>query len=157
MITLACLTCHIALRTSSENYEELDFLVGMNSEWYPDRYPCPRSGCQGKMTLTDTIAAHELELLEIHDLTPQEAFQAIQGMGLPGEKDCNVENVRQFFMSPIREVDVSPLPGTDRSIVRSLTAADGTRLFLGSSPFGVVVYRIAPPRRITQEILDESK
>jgi hypothetical protein len=155
MITLACLECRLALRTSSESHDEVNFLIGMYSEWYPDRYPCPRFGCNGKMTLTDTIASSELALLEMHDVTPQEAFQALQGMGLPAEKECHPDDVRAFFAQPIKAVEVSPLPGTTRSVVRSFIAADGTRLFIGSSPFGAVVYRIAPPRSAAREVLNE--
>jgi hypothetical protein len=156
MITLACLECRLALRTSSEKHDEVNFLIGMYSEWYPDRYPCPRSECKGKMTLTDAIAADELEYLEMHDVTPQEAFQALQGMGLPSEKACTVEGVRAAFAQRVIELDVAPVPGTQRVLLRSLKVEDGTRLFVASSPFGAVVYRIAPPRSVTREVLSEN-
>lgn len=156
MITIACIRCHLALRTSGE-FSEVDYLIGMKSEWYPDRYPCPRSGCSGKMTLTDAIASEDLILLEVHELTPQEVFQALQGMGLPTEKECSESNVRDALEGrTVTAIDVRNLYGTNRSVLNSITLDNGHRIFLGSSPHGAVVYRIATPRSHTREVLNES-
>lgn len=152
MITLACLKCRLALRLAGETLE-MDYLVGMRSEWYPDRYPCPTSGCGSTMTLTDTISSLDLELLNIHDLSPQETFQALHGMGLPKERQCNAELVLQSLIGrTVQSVDIQDLRGANRSVVHSLTLDDGTRVYLGASPHGAVVYRVAPPRSHVQEL-----
>lgn len=152
MITLACLKCRLALRLSGE-FGEVDYLVGMKSEWYPDRYPCPTSGCGGTMTLTDTIASVDLEQLKIHDLSPQEAFQALHGMGLPNERECSAELVLETLIGrTVTAVDIQDLRGTNRAAIHSLMLDNGVRLYLGSSPYGAVVYRVAPPRSHVQEL-----
>jgi hypothetical protein len=151
VITLACLTCHLALRTTGEPVE-VDFLVGMRSDWYPDRYPCPRSGCKGTMTLTDVIESKVLPLLEIHDVNPQECFQALKGMGLPEEKKATLDLVvKHLEGKTIQSIEVEPVSNALRTVVRSILMADGTRLYFGSSPQGATVYRIAPPRSLTTE------
>lgn len=154
MITLACLRCRLALRLSGD-HQEMDFLVGMRSEWYPDRYPCPTSGCGSTMTLTDVIDDKDLELLKIHDLNPQEAFQALHGMGLPKERECSADSVLTTIVGrTIRSVDIQDLTGANRAIVHSITLDDGMRIYLASSPLGAVVYRVAPPRSHVGELED---
>lgn len=156
MITIACLTCYMALRLSGE-HDEVDHLVGTKSEWYPNRYPCPRSGCGGVMTITDAVDAQVLTMLEIHDLNPQEVFQALQGMGLPAERACTEGVVRAALTGrSITSMDLQPLRNTMRSVLHSFTLDDGTRVYLGSSPYGAVVYRVAPPRSVVRELTNGS-
>jgi hypothetical protein len=154
LITLACLDCRLALRTVGD-HGEIDGLL-IHTEWYPDRYPCPRSGCSGLMTLTDAIASSELDRLEMHDLSPQEVFQALQGMGLPSEKDCSVAHVQEALLQKrVLSLDIRSVSGTARSVVYSILLEDGVRVYFGSGPQGATVYRIAPKRSLTQEVLGE--
>lgn len=153
MITLACLECHLALRTSGEPVE-VDFLVGMRSDWYPDRYPCPRSGCKGTMTLTDVIESKVLPLLEVHDLTPQECFQALKGMGLPEEKQATIDVIVKCLEGKkIVSFEAEPVANSPRTVIRSILMEGGVRLYLGSSPQGATVYRIANSRSHVSEVL----
>lgn len=155
MITLACLTCRLAIRTTAKTDEtvELDFLVGMKSEWYPDRYPCPSPECLGLMTLTDTIASEELKNLELYDLTPQEAFQALNGCGLPQERGCTKEAVIEAMTGQeVTSIEVFTVPNTRSSILKSIQLSNGYRIYLGAGPAGATVYRIAPPRSYVKEL-----
>ena len=155
MITLACLTCHLAIRTTGETLE-VDFLVGMKSEWYPDKYPCPSLECTGLMTLTDTIASEDLVDLELYDLTPQEAFQALNGLGLPTERGCSEENVLAAMVNQkIAALDLFTVTNTKHSILRSIQLENGYRIFFGAGPMGATVYRIAPPRSHVKELSGE--
>jgi hypothetical protein len=155
VITLACVNCLLAMRTTGE-FSEVDYLIGIKCDWYPDRYPCPRSGCFGKMTLTDVIEPRLLDQLEVHDLTPQEVFQALQGMGLPKERACTVEDVHAVLHGQrVIFLDLQSVPNSTRSVLHSFTMESGQRVFLGSSPQGAVVYRIAPPRQVAKEVLGE--
>lgn len=156
MITLACLECHLALRTCGEPVE-VDFLVGMKSEWYPDRYPCPRSECKGLMTLTDVMDPQVLPLLEIHDVSPQECFQALKGMGLPKERECGVlETIEAIKDKRVVGMDLYRLANDKRAVLTSILMEDGTRIYLGSSPQGALVYRIAIPYSKATEVLNGS-
>jgi hypothetical protein len=154
MITLACLTCRLALRLSGDD-REMDYLVGIRSDWYPDRYPCPRSACEGKMVLTDTIASTDLENLEFHSLNAVEAFQALNGMGLPPERACNAEKVGEAMRGgTIVAMELQDLSGFNRTVLYSLTLDNGIRIYFGSSPEGAVVYRIAHPYSYVKELSD---
>jgi hypothetical protein len=155
MITLACLECRLALMINGE-HDEVDYLIGMKSDWYPDRYPCPRSGCKGTMTLTDTIASTDLQNLEVHHLNPQEAFQALHGMGLPEERRCNESMVELTLVGQtIKSVELQNLNGSNRTILHSFTLDSGIRVYIGSSPFGALVYRMAPPSSAVQRLTEE--
>lgn len=155
MITLACLTCHLALQISGE-HSELDYLVGMRSDWYPDRYPCPRSGCESSMVLTDTIEPAALSKLEIHHLNPQEAYQALHGMGLPEERHCNDKAVLLALVGrTVKSVETQDLGGANRTVLHSITLDNDCRIYVGSSPFGALVYRIASPPNAVQRALAE--
>jgi len=154
VITLACIQCYLALRTSGE-FDEVDYLIGTRCDWYPDRYPCPRSGCNGKMTLTDVIDSKILPLLEVHELNPQECFQAFNGLGLPKERSCSeVDVLRVMGNKKIKFIDMRNVNNTTRVIIHSIVLEDGCRIYFGSSPQGAMVYRIAPPRSVVQEVLD---
>ena len=155
MITLACLTCHLALQISGE-HDELDYLIGMRSDWYPDRYPCPSSGCKGNMVLTDTVDPKALEQLDVHYLNPQEAFQALHGMGLPEERQCNeAASLQALVGRTIKSAELRGVSGSNRTVIHSLTLDNDSRVYVGSSPFGALIYRIAAPPGTVQRVLTE--
>jgi hypothetical protein len=155
MITLVCPECFLGLRTVGE-HDQVDLLVGTRSDWYPDRYPCPQVDCKGKMTLTDAIESMALTQLRLYDLTPHEVFAAIQGLGLPEERDCGREAVLKALVGhTIVAADVVQVRGLNRSILHSITLESGQRVYLAASPVGSSVYRIAGARSFTQEVLSE--
>jgi hypothetical protein len=81
--------------------------------------------------------------LEIHDVTPQEAFAALNGLGFPPERDCGETAVRQALTKKILNAGVRQIRGINRSVLEWLEFEDGTRLYLASSSDGAVVYRLA--------------
>jgi hypothetical protein len=143
VIVIACSQCSTAVRVTGE-HEELRHLLGdQNEEWYPDRYPCPKTGCSGRAEFMESIDPVALLSLALHDLTPQEAYAAFHGLGLPEERDCGPTAVRAALLqSPIKNVDVRLIKGSNRSVLYKLELEDGTILFLGSSSFGATVYRM---------------
>lgn len=152
---IACPVCRLAFRVQG-NYEEMHFLVGQRSDWYPDKYPCPTSECLGKMVIADAVDPESLGYLDIRELSPQETFQAFMGLGLPEEKDCNPTIVKEAMRGrKIVSMDLHGIPGTTRSVLHSMMLDNGVRVFFGNSPHGVVIYRVVPARSLTQEILDE--
>lgn len=153
MITLTCLHCHLALRTTGE-LQELDYLIGPRSEWFPNRYPCPRSGCNSQMIFSEALDSKILAALEIHDLSPQEVFQALNGMGLPNEKKCDLATVLEALNGQkIVGIDASEIRNAGRTVVRSITLEDGKRIYFGSAPQGAIIYRVAPSRSLAKEML----
>jgi hypothetical protein len=142
LIIIACFKCNIALRTSGDE-EEVHTLLGAGSEWYPNKYPCPRFGCTGLAEYSTGIQPTALAALELHEVTPQEAFAAFEGLGLPPERDCGETAVRGAFEKKVTNVGVRQLRGRNRSVIDWIEFEDGTRLFLAASGDGAVAYRLA--------------
>jgi hypothetical protein len=150
MILIVCLPCSLAIRvlpSSTDTSGELDSLVGRASGFWPDQYECPR--CQKKMRglLERDANPHTLRSLELKDLTPQEAFQLFSGLGFPEEQNCTlVETLLLMKEQPVRKLRGVDIEGSPkRFILEEIELWDGSRVFLGSSPDGAVVYRIARP------------
>jgi hypothetical protein len=80
--------------------------------------------------------------LDIVELSPQEAFAAFFGLGVPKERDCAEGAVRSLFETPVKSVDVKDIPNANRCVINSIEFEDGARLFLAPSLYGAVVYKI---------------
>lgn len=153
MILLSCPICMLALRTSGD-FDEVNCLVGAQSEWYPNRYPCARSECEGKMLFSEAVDSRAYGLLEVHDLSPTECFQALLGMGLPEERAVTAEVLSELVGKRIIKIDIQPVLGDRRPVLKSLFLEDGTRIYLGASPQGAMAYRVASRRSTTEEFTD---
>lgn len=153
MIFFVC-DCGFALRTVGDPVE-VDYLVGTKCEWYPDTYKCPLDGCGGRMQFADVVESESLAKLRVADVTPQEAFIAFQGLGLPAERDCGMTAVRELLIGQrIVAADLQQVRGANRTIVHSLKLEDGRRLFLASGTEGSTAYRISDMSRYAKEELD---
>lgn len=144
MIVIACLKCSMALRTSGDP-AEVHTLLGQGSEWYPDKYPCPRDGCPGPAEYCMSIDSMAFSALEVHDVTPQEAFAALEGLGLPPERDCGETAVRAALEKKITGAGTRQIRGMSRTVIEWLEFEDGTRMYLASSAEGAVAYRLSKP------------
>lgn len=153
MIIIACKDCGTAVRVTGE-HEELSHLLGeLNAEWFPDCYPCPTAVCQGKAEFMESIEPAAMRLLTLYDLTPHEAYAAFHGLGLPEERDCGPTAVEKALLeSRIVELGTSLIRGSNRAVLYHLKLEDGTMLYLGSSPFGATVYRIARPQSAVERV-----
>lgn len=144
MILIVCSECRLTLRVLDASEEAL-YLVGEKSEGWPKAICC-RCGAEAQRMPEVEVEPRALTLLEVVDLTAKEAFMAMNGLGLPTEQRCSLENVMTLLKEqPIRKVLGVDIPGTERCMLDHLELWDGTKLFLGASPHGAVVYRIAPP------------
>ena len=151
MIFTVC-SCGTALRIEGHD-EEVSSLVGKDSQWFPDKYPCPK--CERNMRHTDLLASEDLPNLHVIDLTCAEAFVAFNGLGLPYERDCVHDSVVQLLGQKLVEMDVSTIPGTNRSVVRSLKFECGHRLHLASGVEGAIAYRLTPPESVVDRVLKD--
>lgn len=142
MIIIACLRCSVGLRTSGDEAEVFT-LLGPGSDWYPDKYPCPTDGCTGHSEFVTAIEPSALAALTIYDVSPQEAFAALNGLGLPPERDCGESAVREAFTKKIVGVGARQLRGQNRCAVDWIEFEDGTRLYLGASGDGALAYRLS--------------
>lgn len=142
MIIIACLKCNVALRTVGED-AEVHQLVGQGSEWYPDKYPCPTDGCPGPAEYCTGIQPSALAAMTLYEVTPQEAFSAFEGVGLPPERDCGETAVRLAFEKKIVGLGTRQLHGKNRTVVTWIEFEDGTRAYFGASSEGALVYRLS--------------
>lgn len=152
MICIICTECNTAVRVSGD-HEEVNHLFGeLNTDWYPNNYPCPNTDCTEKAKLLDSVDSAALKMLDVYDLTVHEAYAALHGLGLPEERDCGPSAVReQLLNNKVVEVDARLIKGSNRSVVYKLIMENGTVLFLGSSPYGATVYRIAKARSAVEQ------
>lgn len=154
MIIIVCKECGTAVRTSGE-HEEVDCILGTKCDWFPDRYPCPSAGCRGLGEMVDQLEPGASQYIDLHDLTVQEAFAAFHGLGMPEERDCGPTAVTEAFKVPVKSLDAKLLKGSNRTIIYSIEFENGTRMYLASSAYGALVYRIATPRKYSDEVTDE--
>jgi hypothetical protein len=55
----------------------------------------------------------------------------------------------------VKSLDAKLLKGSNRTIIYSIEFENGTRMYLASSAYGALVYRIATPRKYADEVADE--
>lgn len=141
MIFIVCEKCLTAIQVTGD-LVEADHLVGKQSEFYPDRYRCPRCDGQATCCLAPEVDNDLREKSTILHLTPSEAYQALCGFGVPAEQTCCEEVVIPLFeRAGIKVVGMRPR-GKFYFRIEELTFPDGTTLFLSASSHGAVVYRV---------------
>lgn len=147
MIYIVCTNCNTAMRVEAADELELQSLVGDLSDFYPDKYPCTRTGCKsmGRLFGPTDISQRAMAQLTIIDVTPQEAFAALNGLGFPKERSCYLEDVRAMLQVGVKRVVGRDIPGTTRCIIDHFELNDGTVVHLGASSEGATVYRVTRP------------
>jgi hypothetical protein len=161
MIVVVCIPCAFAIRVMPANVaqhhsiRELRELVGDKSEFWPDKFPCPRceKHCTGMSE--ELVDARVYSALTLRDLTPVEAFSAFKGCGLPEEQLCSIDNVREVLSEyPIRKVTGSNVQGQEVAIIDAIELWNGTVLHFAAGPAGAVVYRIVRPVGLAAKVAD---
>jgi hypothetical protein len=138
MRIFACLVCHLALRVVGDEDTEERLL-----EPPPGGFNCPE--CESSVSAVADPDA--LAVMRVVDLTPEQAYAALHGLGLPEEQDCRAERVALLFRErPVRRIVARDLPGTRRSALDRIEFWDRTTLHLGSAPEGAVVFKIRRSR-----------
>lgn len=161
MILVLCLPCELAVRImparvgDALSLDELETLVGRKSPYWPDKYPCPNCTKEAKGIREVEADPEVLGLLNLHDLTPEEAFAAFNGLGFPGEQTCTFEEVQELLKKqPIRRVIGRTVVHSTRAVLDAIELWDGTKLHLGAGMEGAVVYRISRPPGYTDKALE---
>lgn len=161
MIVITCLPCSLALRvmpevvTDPNSVRELEYLVGRQSDFWPNKYPCPRCGENGSAIDEREADPRALQLLELVDLTPAEAFSVLNGLGFPDEQRCTLEVVEELLQkTAVRRVVGRNVAGMERTVIDALELVDGTKVHFGSGADGAVIYRITQPVSYTRKALE---
>lgn len=154
MILIACSHCSHALRVTGDP-SEIDYLLGAQSDFWPDRHTCFNCGKGAGYFLVAEVAAAAMALMTIVDLNPQEAFASLTGFGLPDERTCCSEVVLPYFQQLGITVKGSQPRGMSIFRVEELTFPDGTTMFLAPSAMGAVIYRVKKPHSYAAGVSDE--
>lgn len=150
MILILCPRCKCALRVTGD-LSEMNSLVGPNSEFWPDKFTCFRceKPAQGFLEAEVSIKT----AIEIKEVSPQEAYAAIHGLGLMTERDIDQLVVETLLREhPVRRISAKDIPGGGRVMVDHIELWDGTRLHFGSSNDGAVIYRITRPHSYADKV-----
>jgi hypothetical protein len=132
-------------------------LVGPKSEWWPDRYTCPRCGAQAAGADENSLP-RSVQTASVVDLTPIEMFSAMSGFGLPDELPSSVENIAETLKgSPVKRVVGQNVPNTGRCSVDFIELVNGVRVYFGASVHGAVVYRIVKPTSYAEKVLHQEE
>jgi hypothetical protein len=152
MIVIACAKCNLAIRVmpllaaNRQSVLEVQQLVGKDSDFWPDRFPCPGCGKNTRGMFEAQADTKALRLMRFRDLTPIEAFHAFSGLGFPEEQRCSLAVVEALLLAqPVRKVRGTDVMGTERTIVDALELQDGTIIHFGAGAEGACIYRIVRP------------
>lgn len=142
MMVVLCPTCHLVVRVLGEP-AQVHPLVGTGSEFWPNKYDCPRCGQRAEGRLEREVPGALLGQAEVRDLTPEEAYAAFLGVGMPEEQACSLADVQALLVQvPICRVVGHDVPGQARTVLDRLELTDGTQVYFGASGDGAVIYRI---------------
>jgi hypothetical protein len=155
MMLVACTECGCALNVVGD-LEELSTLIGDRSDFWPDHYVCFNCGRPCQCYLTPEASPLALAKMHVVALTPQEAFAALNGFGVPAEQTCCPEVVMPHFMRLGIQVKGGQPSGRKFFRIEELTFPDGTTLFLAPSPMGAVVYRVRPHMSYLEKVEAEN-
>lgn len=152
MILILCLPCAFAMRVNGDP-EEILPLVGPRSEYWPNKFTCPRCEKPAEGQLEAHVGGPALSRMEVVDLTAQEAIAAMHGLGLPVERACTIEEVQELLSEKkFKVARGTNIRGTTRCILDHLVLEDGTRIYLGASAEGATVYRITRPHSYVESL-----
>lgn len=156
MILIACATCGFTMRVEGDvknDDRELDFLVGRSSSFWPDKYACAQCGAQALGLEVSQVTDRAGARLRIVDVTPHEAFAALQGLGLPEERSCHLEDVIKLLKEHgVKNAVGKDILGTSRCVIDYLELGDGSKMYLGPSTEGATVFRITKSVSYVKEV-----
>lgn len=144
MISIVCTACKVALSVVGD-VTEVDQLVGQCSEFWKDSYTCFRCNGRAEGFLTAEISAAALRELQVYNVTSLEAFAAMNGLGIPEERNCCGDVITPLLAALGVKAHGKEYRGVPRFFLDSLELPDGTKLHLGASPQGACIYRITKP------------
>jgi hypothetical protein len=152
MILIICQPCALCIRIMGDP-EEISHLIGEKSDFWPDKYVCPRceKSCEGIAEIDVDPSAYLA--VELVDVNAQEAFAAMHGMGLPHEGDCRKLVLEGLLKEqPVRKLHGRNIPHTNRCSVDCLELWDGSKLYFAAGAEGAVVYRITRPTSYVEKV-----
>lgn len=160
MITF-CRQCFLIVRVIDDSERQIETLVGQRSDFYTIPglgyrcIECPDAKADFYLW-DDYLAEDVLRKAHFRELSAEEYFRALMGVGTPDELRCDAATVCELFASKrVKSVSVHDLRGSTRCELRRIEFEDGTVLHLGSSVTnGAIAFRITRPISYTRKVLD---
>lgn len=139
MILYHCSECSVTFRCICEP----DEVATLRTAEATSECKCPY--CDKKLVPYMEHDADETLLKRVVDLSYSEMFPMLMGLGLPAQRDCNLELIKEILnkntITSIAGTEIDTISGK-RSIIHSIKLSNGTALYFGSSSHGAVCYRI---------------
>lgn len=109
--------------------------------------------CGAPAVFSDRVEPDQLHKLVLHDVTPAEAYAALNGLGLPHEQECGPLALQKLFVEQrVKRVAARHIRNTHRSIIDFIEFENGTRMYFAASTLGATVYRISPKHSYAAEV-----
>lgn len=152
MILVVCPSCRLCIRVMGD-VEEINRLVGPDSDFWPDKFPCPSCEKPSYGILESEVDPREVNILRLVDLDPSQAFAAFHGLGLPEELNCTVGALTELLSQhSVRRVIGRNIIGTTRCTLDRLEMDDGSKIYFAAGADGACVYRIVKPHSYVENI-----
>jgi rubredoxin len=135
---------------------DVDHLVGSASAFWPNGYVCPKCNAQASGGPEESLP-RSIQTTDIIDMSAEEFHAALYGLGLPDERVASIEEVSRVLSSgTVKRVVGEDVTNTKRCTIDFIEMSDGSRIYLGASIHGAVVYRVVNPAAYARRVLEES-
>ena len=135
--------------------DQVRHLVGEDSEFWPDKYPCPSCEKHVRGFVEFDVDPQVAVVIRFVDLSAEEAYAAFNGFGLPEEGNCTILELSKLFINQkVRAIAGSNVMGTTRSILRHIEFEDGTKIYFAAGADGACVYRMVKPFSYVEKLND---
>jgi hypothetical protein len=141
----------------SNDPAQTEMLVGPSSAYWPNKYTCPRCNGAASGMMEGEVDPNTFAGFHVLELEAEEMFRALNGLGLPEEQDCQIENLRTTLNQKVKEIGGHTIPNSKRFCLEWLEMEDGTRLYFGASSHGATVYRIVRKVSFVERVLQEEE
>jgi hypothetical protein len=157
LVVCSSLDCLTVTRILSQSADELVSLVGERSDFYPNRYSCPRCDTPASVVYEGNVDPNQFKDFSVMELEAQDYFRFLMGVGLPEEQDCRIEVLQSIFHeNKVKNIAGHSISGTKRFCVDWLEMENGTKLYFGSSTNGATIYRITKKPEYTKKALEDA-
>lgn len=151
---IVCTKCRVGIRVVPESLEEMELLVGERSDYWPNKYPCYKCGKSAVGVHEPELSADAARALEIVNLSVQETYAALNGLGIPVEQTCCYEVLAPLFEEKGIKIHGRQPQGQLRFLIDRLEFSDGTNVYFAPSSQGAAIYRVVKPHNYTEQTLD---
>lgn len=152
MIVVSCGSCSLVIQVMGDP-KQIDYLVGKSSRYWPDKYVCPRCESQALAVEGECAPPELLAHPRTMFLEAEEFYAALNGFGVPSEREADYETVRDLLTSMrITGIKARPSGNPKRTLIEWLELEDGTRVYIASGGRGATVYRIKRKTSYVEQI-----